>query len=715
MPPTGRRVLGRSIEFWLFLLCACGLPLLVILTVPVPLNQAWEIDAPLYSALATDYGELTNRFGATYYATRVSYIALASFFYSVFGLDLGYMLLRFALLSMACASVFVLVRTWFGLAAAVLLSGLTALGPWLLRSLLWDYTDGPASTYLLSALALAADRNGDWRRAVAAGAVFAFAVNAGTFNIAIGGAFFFSWLLLLQLNVVAIARRVSLIGAGFLVAYLVMIAGVYQAFPVMGPFFESINFNTSQSLLSGGGSQWYTPLEQIVDTGRYQALVPLATLIALGGMLLHRSTSISADLRRAQVAAFVYLCIVYSGIVFMHFALRMPTLGLHWGVILTYPATILAWGAIVASVLARLSARHQAGIVGGALAAALLFFLLARFWLPDFRAQWDSWNIELGVALAILTGIAFLSRFGRPYAAVFLVLVGAHAPYRTEDDFYSRMHFAPHREKEFEVRHAGADLLQLVRDHAPISEGRTVIWHASPELRAYNAVCAFLFWGYSLVEPSGGDLPNLTSDDENDIRNSGFVFMMAPTAAEIDAGLQTLTARGVGFTLVERDGWLGQSFSFFYALVDVDRVVDQAREAVPLHVYRPSEMVVYDSGLASATASHGATTLVSDARAWAYSAYLPLGLAARSSPNAMLLVDAEVEVGAFQIIIDSLPNVVRPPPQALIRAGRRESVLLPIDTTQEQTLIIANGDARLRSVGTIHSVRLVQLPQLPAQ
>lgn len=714
-PPARERVLGQSVERWLFLLCVVALPALVVATVPIPLNQAWEIDPSLYSALSTDYGELTDRFGATYYATRVSYIALASLFYSAFGFDIGYMLLRFVLLSIACAAVFVLVRAWFGLATAVLLAGLTAMGPWLLRALLWDYTDGPASTYLLAALALAADRNGQAWRAVAAGAVFAFAVNAGTFNIAIGGAFFFSWLLLVQLNWARTARRVLLIGMGFIVAYAVMIVAVYQAYPVMGPFFESINFNTSRSLLSGGGSQWFTPLRYIVDAGMYFPFVPPVTLIVLGVLLVGRGPNISTGLRRAQIAAFLYLGIICAGIGFMHFVLRMPTLGLPWGVILAFPATIFAWAAIIAPALNRLSVHRQAIIVGGALVVVLAFFLLARLWLPGFRTQWDAWDPEFGAALAALFAIAALVRVARSYALIALVLIGAHIPYRMEDNFYARIHVQERRQEEFEIRRAGVDLLRLVSAQAPLTDGRTVIWHPSPAPLAYHAICSFLFWGYSLIDMSGGGLPNLTSDDETDIRNAGFLVIMAPTAPEVEAGLQTLDARGIDYAIVDRDEWSGQTFSFFYALANIERVVEQAEEAEPLHVYAPSEMLVYYPDLASATVSGAAVDIVSDARAWAYSAYLPLGQVARGSQSAMLLVDAEVEVGAFQIIIDSLPNVVRPPPQAFVHAGRRENVLLPIDTTQDQTLVIANGAARSRSVGTIHSVRIVRLPPPSAQ
>ncbi|MGD9968694.1 MAG: hypothetical protein AB7T59_19405 [Hyphomonadaceae bacterium] len=606
--PAGERVFGFPPAAWLAILCSIVVPIFVLLMAPAPVLQSREIDPGVYAGLATDYAQLTERFGATYYATRVSYIVPAALLSSLFGSELGYMVLRGLLLILLSSSVFFMVRAWFGTATAVFMSVVASVGPWLLRELLWDYTDGIALTYLLAAFCLALDRRGSVWTALGAGAFFALAVNSGSLSLAIGGAFLFSWAIMLPFRPWRLARRLFLISAGFIATYAVMSVAVYLSFPVMGPFFETINIVQGSRLLAGGSSAWFAPLPDILDDGNYYVLAPLLTLLMLGAILASGPRDGAApEMRRLQLAAFVYLAIVCSGLAFMHFVLRMSTLATPWGISYAFPAVLIGWTALVAPSLSGLSPRARTITVSVLVALVLGFFVTAQFWLPGLVFVWDSLDLELAALLAIVLGVAAL-RPARPFALAAFVLLCAHSPYRVENAFFARMHMPENRAIELDARNGGAALLRLAGRYAPPEEGRLVIWHPTPAPRAYMPITSFLFWGYSLLDPQGGGLPNLTEDDETEVRNAGFLVLMAPTASQIDAGLEALQAEGIGYQLLTRDAWRGRVMAYQYAILDIENAVDAATDATPLHVYSAGELergfsggLDQDSGLRTVT------------------------------------------------------------------------------------------------------------------
>lgn len=699
---VGPRAWGLTVDAWAALFCCVFLPVFVVLAVPAPLNQAREIDPALYTALALDYGEMTERFGATYYATRVSYIAPAALLYSAFGLETGYILLRIALLGMLATSVFMLTRSWFGLATAVVMSVIAVVGPWMLRALLWDYPDGAAVTYLFAAIALSLDRRGLASRALAAGAMFAFAINAQLFNIAIGGAFLLSWLIMLRLDVAQAVRRVLLTATGFVAAYAVMIVAVYQLYPVMGPFFEAVNFRTASSLLAGGAATWRLPLEQIITNGMYYSLAPFGTLLVLGGAIAISWRRGADDCwRRLRIAAALYLGIVCAGVAFMHFVLKTATLGVPWGVLYAFPPTLLAWAAILAPSLSRMSARGQWSVVALFGALTLGFFLLARLWLADFEKEWDEWDWLLAAGV-LMVGVAALFRPARPFAAALLIAAVAHLPYRFEESFFHRMHSAELGAHENGVRAGGQHLLEVVTARAPLENGRTVIWHPTPSPLALRAVNSFLFWGYSLVDISGGDLPNLSVDDERDIRNAGFVVLISSSSRDIERGLLTLQGRGIVIDVLERADWSQDGFAYSFALVDIVDARETLAQAPSLREFALGNIVAHTDAASTAPDAQG-LRIVTDPRQWAYSAALDLGSIPEEATT--LIVELEVERGEFQVIIESNP-VVRPPPQERGMPGAIRTLLLPIDPQTPQQLIIANASPAGPSIGVVQAVRL---------
>lgn len=541
----------------LALACCVVLPTLIVLGVPNPINQATSVDPGLYSALIFDYGELTDRFGATYYATRVAYLFPAKFFYTLFGLETGYILWRIVLLCALSSSVYFLLRNWFNPVIASLFAASAAFGPWVLRALMWDYTDGGSIVYLVAALALAVDYRGSAWRAVAAGAVFALAVSVSTINLAFAGAFLGSWVYLLRLDWAQAARRVLLIASGFVAAYALMSIAVYINYPVMGPFFESINIRFSMQMLRGTAETWHVPLDAIFQSGRYYAALPFVTLLILAVSLFGAPRAErGSEIWRFQVAALAYLVLVCAGLAVLHFVVRSATLGVPWGIIYAFPATLLGWAAILGPSLARIGARSQLVLIGFLVAAALAFFLAARFWLYWSTSIFDRYDLLLVGCIVALAAAAAIRQV-RPLALGGLFLIAIHSPYRSEDGFFAVMHDASRRAVEEDVMEGGRALLQMADESAPSADGPLVIWYPPSAPFEYYGLTSFLFWGYSVIEVGGGNLPELSEENEDDIRNSGYLFILSPTSEEIQQGLGTLAEREISYQIVRQGVWRG--------------------------------------------------------------------------------------------------------------------------------------------------------------
>src|SRR5262249_15620392 len=161
---------------------------------PLPLYQNGFLDPYFYTGYVNRYGQLLERYGNTYYATRIADIFPQRALSAVFGFEGGYYAWHYLLAVAALGSVYAIARRHAGAPTAAIVTAALVAAPWLPRALIWDYVDGAAISFILVGIYfLLASRARMPLRWAAAGVSFSLAVSCNFFVISIVGAFVFAW------------------------------------------------------------------------------------------------------------------------------------------------------------------------------------------------------------------------------------------------------------------------------------------------------------------------------------------------------------------------------------------------------------------------------------------------------------------------------------------------------------------------------------------
>jgi len=178
-------------------LLVVALPPVLFLLGLSPLNQIGFLDPAIYTGYMHDYPGLMERYGITYYSTRIAFIFPGRFLVWLFGSQAGFLVFRWILLSGTLWALWAISRRFYGHWVALLMVVVFAFHPWPLRSLAWDYVDGFVITNLLVSLYFLIGHSSErWWRYALAGVFLGLAVNAYLFVIAVGGLFLIPWLYL---------------------------------------------------------------------------------------------------------------------------------------------------------------------------------------------------------------------------------------------------------------------------------------------------------------------------------------------------------------------------------------------------------------------------------------------------------------------------------------------------------------------------------------
>ena len=205
----------------------------LLATAGATLNQSISLDPYFYAAYIHDYADTLERFGRTYYSTRIAFIFPARALVALLGTVGGYFTLRFLMLGAAAAAVFTIGLRFYGTRTAFLAVTWLCFTPWLPRSLLWTLYDGVGVVYLLIGMAFLVVPTRRWRYGhAAAGAFFALAVNCNLLLLAVGGLFIPGWLFINRRRGDRwLDHAVVLALCGFLSMYLVLALALYVEFP----------------------------------------------------------------------------------------------------------------------------------------------------------------------------------------------------------------------------------------------------------------------------------------------------------------------------------------------------------------------------------------------------------------------------------------------------------------------------------------------------
>jgi hypothetical protein len=133
-----------------------GFSLLVQLAGPYGnVSAVGTLDPWFYTGYFQNFGDLVDRFGAPYYVTRLPYILVGVAVYTVFSPLVANLVLNALLLTSVLGPLFLILHRQFGPMAALIGTAAGAGNAWLATSIIWDYPDGPAISYVLLGLWLA--------------------------------------------------------------------------------------------------------------------------------------------------------------------------------------------------------------------------------------------------------------------------------------------------------------------------------------------------------------------------------------------------------------------------------------------------------------------------------------------------------------------------------------------------------------------------------
>ena len=256
-------------------------PFIALVTATTIINQASFIDPYVYAAYIYDYHQTIERFGQTYYSSRIAYIFLEQGFAKVFGVEIGYYACRIVALSSAAGALFAIAFRYYGRGAAVLAVAWLCFIPWLPRSLLWTFYDGFSTVYLLIALALfIAPRRRRLVFSFAAGATCSLAINCNFLLFALTVAFAPSWWILNRSKGWRwLCKHALATVVGFLAAYTVLALAYRAQFSAGGgPFLEDAALGMVRSFSEWRRRELVCAIRQLRRTGNLYSSYPTRVL-----------------------------------------------------------------------------------------------------------------------------------------------------------------------------------------------------------------------------------------------------------------------------------------------------------------------------------------------------------------------------------------------------------------------------------------------------
>jgi 4-amino-4-deoxy-L-arabinose transferase-like glycosyltransferase len=248
------------------------------------------IDPWFYYAYATDFSSLLHRFGWTYYAARLSWISFQALFYYIFSAPVAHFVIGLAASFVGTASLYTIIRTYFGRPAAFVSALALAANPLFITGSFWSYVDGPVvSASLLSIAAfIRGHEEGKPAYLVLAGVASAFAILAHIIAILIIFPAFLFILIYHQQKLSAAIGNFMAAALSFLGAVL-LTCGATQIF--FGQFwFFLITGDATRWVVGGGWHGWVRPIATWIH-GATAITMPPAVFLLTAQVLRRRPPS----------------------------------------------------------------------------------------------------------------------------------------------------------------------------------------------------------------------------------------------------------------------------------------------------------------------------------------------------------------------------------------------------------------------------------------
>lgn len=645
-------------QHWLSLVVILGLPFFALAFIKGNLLQleAGALDPFVYTGYIHSYDDLVERYGPTYYGSRIAFIFPARFFNWLFGDLAGYEVYRYLTLVAGVATVFGIAYKYFSFSIGIFIAIFFAFNPWVLRSLLSDHYDGVAATYLLVGMGfLVIEARSLTSKSLFAGVMFALATNTNTFTFGVAGAFTLPWMIMhLGLGLRAVALKIFFICGGFVGTYIAMGSLMALFYPSYGFFFERTAFGMARWMLEGGAGNWFIDFSGILAPGLDQRLYPVALLA--GAIMLGAITRMKLQNKILFISFVVYLfslMILYS---ILHFLFKASVFSYQYYIIYLLPGSFLVLIFIIGELALLAGAKKNKIILLCAGVHLSLWF--TGYQIPGIFGVHDFYDYSAAFLMLIPLGVA-LSHV-RPGLALASVAIISSSGFLVVID-YNGMKMLQNGTVQTINRdvYDGARFLQKTVDRlGSARSGLLRFWYTGEpgdKTIHLNSIQSTFLWGYSMAHKSGSaGMPEVDNFFRERISGARYLVLLGIDEEQISNGFAAMKENDISFTSLFTDDFEGKSWGYKVSVVELS----PPQRKVGSFLFNVSlDQLKATSGGNIKRASEG-IILTTPFSAWNYSAITklrPYGFA-QTSGSVVVRVGLQVEDGFIGIAVSGSGN-----------------------------------------------------------
>lgn len=505
-------------------------------------------DPFIYTGYTFSFADLIERWGYPYYAVRFGLIIPSNISAEIFGAATGYLVLRWWLVVMASASVFVAMKRRFGASAGVLSVCMLLLSPTFIRAVMTHYSTMVGVPAVAAAFALLLIPDRGWRIAawrLAAGVAIGAAVNSNLFSVLPFTALVAVWLWARRREWREVARELLWVSAG---AIAVTAAG-YLAYAIrfgdgnlLAPSLSAVDrLSSGQSPDKEASIAW-------LDFRPEVWLAPIASVVC--GIAIRIAGRTPEWWTKAIAAAPLA---AWSGYAVHTFVLGSNTLEIYFYSSYLIGPTVMAFATSM-SLLAERWGRYRAPVL---LCASGLIAVTPILWTHlgrDLRL----WSLNgLLPVLALIVAMALTSRVARWTSLIAIALVSV-LPLATTlsspQDVPNPPGARPRQEPVypmsiFRYGDRSLDLYSLAADFASSiprtasDPGSVVFWRSASDYTAVLIQWTYL-GPYSALPDAEAPLPALAPEAVRSLegRTPRFLVIVSSQEGAVEEGVSAISA-----------------------------------------------------------------------------------------------------------------------------------------------------------------------------
>lgn len=496
-------------------------------------NPSGTIDPWLYTALFVNFDQVYENFSGTYYASRLPWIVPGRIAYGVLPVDAAYWALHGLSFCGGVVAVFVLVRRYLGLAAAVVGAVALALNPMYWNAQYWDYIDGVSITYLAAGLCFGLPLTSGRLRTASLAAAGVFFAAAVTTNLFVGlVALIYPIAYVFVQPAAGLRQRCALalkdVAALFVGAVALVVALGFYARSNGGPFlYFEVQLDVIRSGVVGAfklpGYEWLRSEPRV--------LVPVF-LVAVAAPLLALGRRLPPfRFAAGSVGGLAFLMAIIYGWEFLAGGnvLELPYYFSYFSI------SIALTMASVAALAVSLAGSRRAASAGIALAATVAAVVCLGLIFRGERADWTGrtgMTISVAVmvvAVLLVLGLVLARRksIGAVWAvmAAGAVAAASHFAINSSAGTFGSSSTAPDNRSLY---YAALDHVAFVKSSTTRDDSLPRFWYSAATHPDFVAIQSMYYYGYTYLDL---DLPHVTNGlrEQLDLHKPRTIMMLCET------------------------------------------------------------------------------------------------------------------------------------------------------------------------------------------